>query len=561
MEALKNSLHFSSPRYHPECLFLQKKVQKTRNLFLVSLLSGILLHLAWQKYFTWIVFIAWLPLLFFTEKSLKASPVKKSGRKHFFIAYLGFLFWNLFTTYWVYYASAGGSIMAFVCNALLMALTYQLYYLFRKKVARPWSVWTIIPIWLSFEYLHTNWDLSWIWLNLGNAFAFQNTWVQWYEFTGLSGGTCWALVVNVLFLIAFRAKATSAVVYLKKLLLPLSFILVPIVASYLLLESVENREQATKKTGVLIVQPNVDPYNEKFYVEPRIQLENLMEQLKGQIDTSIHYLILPETFLTEDMLENSNLKESYSLNFLKEHLLKPYPWLMIVSGANTRYHYDSKEQVSLTARKYSNADIYYDCFNSAIQLDSSGKVQIYHKSKLVPGVEKMPFPSLLKPLENLAIDMGGTSGSLGIQEERSVFTSSDKSLKIAPVICYESVYSEYLTEYINNGAHFIFILTNDGWWKDTPGHKQHLAYASLRAIECRRDIARSANTGISCIITKKGEILESKAWWKKALIKTQLIPSHEITVYSQYGDVLSKISLLFSGCLVLCIILFSFKKH
>jgi len=117
-----------------------------------------------------------------------------------------------------------------------------------------------------------------------------------------------------------------------------------------------------------------------------------------------------------------------------------------------------------------------------LQLNKEG-ISYYHKSKLVPGVERMPFPTLFKPLESLAINLGGTMGSLGIQNERTVFYSHNKKARIAPVICYESAYSDFVSDYVENGANLIFIITNDGWWENTPGHRQHLAYSRLRAIE------------------------------------------------------------------------------
>src|SRR5207247_2436074 len=111
-----------------------------------------------------------------------------------------------------------------------------------------------------------------------------------------------------------------------------------------------------------------------------------------------------------------------------------------------------------------------------------------------------------------SIDLGGTSGSLGMQKERTVFKTQStinnpqSAIFIAPAICYESIYGDFLSAYIRNGAEFIAVITNDGWWGDTPGYIQHENYARLAAIEFRRDIARSANTGISCFINQKGDI-------------------------------------------------------
>ena len=137
-------------------------------------------------------------------------------------------------------------------------------------------------------------------------------------------------------------------------------------------------------------------------------------------------------------------------------------------------------------------------------IDTTDRFQLYHKSKLVVGVENMPFTHLFKPIEKLAINLGGTVGTIGTSKERTVFVRERDHLKVAAVICFESIFGEFCTKFVRNGAQLFFIITNDGWWKDTPGHKQHMAYARLRTIECRRSIARSANTGISAFINQRG---------------------------------------------------------
>jgi apolipoprotein N-acyltransferase len=189
--------------------------------------------------------------------------------------------------------------------------------------------------------------------------------------------------------------------------------------------------------------------------------------------------------------------------------------------------------------------MYLDYFNTALQIDKNG-VQVYHKSKLVPGAELMPFPALLKPLESLALDLGGTSGSLGLQKERTNFKAENNQIGVAPVVCYESVFSDYVTGYVRNGSTFIFIVTNDGWWGDSPGYKQHLNYARLRAIENRRQIARSANTGISCFIDEFGNISDATNWWEEAVIQKDIFPNSHLTFFSRFGDLISYASIVIS---------------
>jgi apolipoprotein N-acyltransferase len=95
---------------------------------------------------------------------------------------------------------------------------------------------------------------------------------------------------------------------------------------------------------------------------------------------------------------------------------------------------------------------------------------------------------------------------------------------------------------VSNGAQALFIITNDGWWKNTNGYKQHLYYASLRAIETRRPVARAANTGISCIIDIRGKRTAESAWWTRTTVKGDIIPETRITPYVKYGDWILKIS-------------------
>jgi apolipoprotein N-acyltransferase len=193
-----------------------------------------------------------------------------------------------------------------------------------------------------------------------------------------------------------------------------------------------------------------------------------------------------------------------------------------------------------------------------LHFEKDKPIQLFHKSKLVPGVEKMPYPQLFGFLQDLAIDMGGTSGSLGVQDEPSVFSSSIG--KVAPVICYESVYGEYVAEYILKGAQWIAIITNDGWWGNTPGYRQHVQYARLRAVEVRRSIARSANTGVSCFINQCGDISQATPYWQDAVINQSINKNNEITFYAKHGDYIGWLAagLFFP---LLLITLFYKRKH
>jgi apolipoprotein N-acyltransferase len=204
-----------------------------------------------------------------------------------------------------------------------------------------------------------------------------------------------------------------------------------------------------------------------------------------------------------------------------------------------------------TASLIPGSDIYYDSFNAAIQLDSTDNIQDYIKSKLVVGVEKMPYTQYLRFLKKLTLRLGGTFRSHGTQEYRESLFAPDDSIGVAAVICYESVYGEFVTEYVKAGSNYIFVITNDGWWGDTPGHRQHLGFSRLRAIETRRSIARSANTGISAFINQKGEILARTKYWVPDVITAELNANDACTFYVKHGDYIARVAYFFSLIVIL----------
>lgn len=531
-------------------------VKFVRNKFFLSVLSAILLVLAWQPNFTLLVFIAFVPLLLI-EDEISNSNSSRKKIKIFSYSYLIFALWNVGVTWWVYYASAGGSLMAFFPNALLMGIAFLFFSNLKNRFSVKWGMCLFVPVWLAFEYGHSVWDLAWIWLNLGNVFCWHTNWIQWYEFVGSSGGTCWILAVNIL--IFYAIKNTESIKRTSKWITPALLVVLPIALSYFIL-TIRSPLQENKK-NVVIVQPNIDPYSEKFDLDYASQFQKMLQLINGKINNETDYLVLPETFITgiEWFGVNENeIEKSEEIKWFRDSLISRFPQLKIVVGASSYLIYKDEKSATATSRK-DRSGTYFDCFNTAMQIDKD-RVQVYHKSKLVPGVERMPFPALFKPLENLAIDLGGTSGSLGTQKARANFYDDQNRSGVAPVVCYESVFSDYVGDYIRKGADFIFIITNDGWWSDSPGHIQHLNYARLRAVETRRQIARSANTGISCVIDEFGNISEPTEYWKEAVISAQIYGNSELSFFVRFGDLFSYISVIITGLCLLFSFYLRFKK-
>jgi len=513
---------------------------KKYHIWLLALLSGLLLSCGWMNgVFQLLIFFGFVPLIILDEYYFKQSERYRSFRIYPKV-FLAFIIWNTISTWWVWNASPSGAVMAIVFNSIFMATVFWIFHAVKRKLGRRLGYVSLIAFWLGFEFLHLNWELSWTWLTLGNALSENIYFIQWYEYTGILGGSLWILLINVIIseiIIMYIASKNIKVIF-KYLTSLLIVFIVPITISLIIFYTYKEKG---KHVNVVVVQQNIDPYNDKFGgISVQQQLEQFKTEALTQIDSNTDYIVGPETCIPEYIWEE-DLNSHADIIRLKQLIYK-FPKTKLVIGASTVRFIEKGEPITPSAQKYSVNNEYYDSFNTALQFDSTNNVQIYHKSKLVLGVERMPFAGTFGFLNDMAIELGGSASSLGSQAEPSVFTSNKNVAIIAPVICYESIFGEYVTEYIKKGANLIFVITNDGWWGNSAGYRQHLSYSSLRAIETRRDIARSANTGISCFINQLGEIRQATAWWTPTAIKDTLFANNRITFYVKMGDYIGRIA-------------------
>jgi len=173
-------------------------------------------------------------------------------------------------------------------------------------------------------------------------------------------------------------------------------------------------------------------------------------------------------------------------------------------------------------------------------------MQFYHKAKLVPGVERLPFAAYLKPIQKFAIDLGGTTGSLGTSDEPMTFDFGNNR-RVAPIICYESIYGELVGKFSSYGSGFITVITNDAWWYSSPGYRQHFSYARLRAIENNQYVVRAANTGTTGVIDNKGNVLIATEFYTRTAVNTKIPLNNTPTYYAINGNYLARFSLFMVG--------------
>ena len=517
--------------------------------WLLSILSGLLFAFSWPAIGDqwYLIFFAFLPLLWI-EREYAQLNVKRKALKVFGFAYLSFFIFNLLTTYWIYYASDWGMAMAVICNSFFMAAVFALFRYSKRWVGERQGYIGFIFLWIAFEYLHLNWELSWTWLTLGNVFANQVQSVQWYEYTGVLGGSLLILVVNLLLFSALvrffeqRSQSPHNSKLTLKTVMPLALALTLLLISWIYSSNrFANYKAEGEKIQVVVVQPNIDPYKEKFYGMAESEQIDLMVELSlSQVDEETDLLVWPETAFPQAYWEHE-FEYLYGTEEVRK-IIDSFPQLRTITGLSSTRLFLKGDELTKTARKFTNGDGWYDNYNSAIEIEAGKQIDLHHKSKLVLGVEKIPFLQYLPIMKKLSINLGGSSGGLGEDGSPTVFFNDKTEAGLAPIICYESIYGEYITEYIRKGAQLLVIITNDGWWDNTPGYKQHLAYARLRAIETRRSIARSANTGISAFINQRGELLQTTDWWVEDAIKEELLLNNEQTFYVRYGDFAGRIA-------------------
>ena len=526
--------------------------------FFLAILSGSLLAASWVTYgITPLIFIAFVPLLL--ADSHIRSHYKHTKRKIFILSYIAFLIWNIVSTWWIWNSTQVGAVLAISINSLLMTLTFLLYHLVAKRSTQKLSLIFLVAIWLSFEKFHLWWDISWPWLNLGNVFSEKITWIQWYEYTGAFGGSLWVWLLNIIFYIAAKDYLTdkNRALLAKRVGIAMLFFAIPVVISYY--SYINYSEKGLKTADVVVLQPNIDPYEEKYQFSNESTSEAISYFLLDKLDHKVNFIITPETMFARNILIDE-LANSAPVNTLK-NLFLAFPQVNWVVGVSLLKFIEDKKDVTAQSNYLAEKDIWYNDYNSAFLLNydyfRSDTLPLYHKSKLVVAVENFPYQHLLKPiLGDMLINLGGTVALKTTQSERSVFTGRETFGKAAPIICYETVYGEFVTDYIKKGANFLAILTNDAWWGDTQGYKQLLSYTRLRAIETRRSVARSANTGISAFINGRGDILKALPYRDFNTLRCTIALNEEVTFYVRMGDYIARIA----GFLAFFIFLYAIAK-
>lgn len=540
------------PNCTPTTLTFLKKAQQNRY-YLPTLvfISVACFWLGWPTNnlvpFLWAAFI---PLLLM-ERHIATHPYKRPYRTFYLYSYLTIFLWNLATTWWVANAALGGAIFMLFFNTFIMTSPLPLFQWTTKYQGIGKGYIALIAYWTSMEYLDMQWQFAFPWLNLGNGFACFPEWVQWYAYTGVLGGTVWILVANILLgqLLLDNRPLWRKVWGVAAGL----WILLPILYSYY---TYTHYTEKGEEVEIVTMQPNIHPETRTFvdtgeFLPMRKRLERFIQLSEPQLTEKTQFLVWPEVAINGHSFDEQVLEDNPAIKRLVS-FKQQYPQLSLLTGITSFVKY--QEKATRTAQLHTKYGYHYDIFNTALFISNRGTLETYHKSRLVPGAENTPYLYNIRLPEVITAGQSRELSSLGVQEEPTTFFNLEQ-IRVAPSICYESIFGDYTAAFVRQGASLIFAITVDGWWKNTPGHQQHFHYTRLRAIESRRSIARSAYNGISGFINQRGDVLKTTNYEEQAAIRHTLQANTGLTFYVRNSDYIPIAAICLSCVFILLVII------
>ncbi len=488
--------------------------------------------------------VALVPLLWI---SANAEDSRSGWWSTFCWALITFVGWNLSTIWWIGYATPIGPVAATLASSFYSMFAFMLFHTVSKRAPKALAYTLLVSVWIAFEYNYTISDFSWPWLLLGNGFSNQIWTIQWYEYSGIFGGSLWVLLSNILIYEALKSRNIVS-----KWIYAATFALVPLFISVIMYATYEEDEMA-EHMEISVIQPNVDCYD-RFYDDSQ-QESNLLSLLSDVSPTS-ELILMPEGAVPGYHWEN-HISRMPFLNKLRWAANNVAPEATLVFGTYTRYVYE-KGAESDTARAIPNQSISYDLFNTAVAVGKDDNISLRHKARLVIGVENTPT-WIFDLFKFFVIEIGDQLGQIGKGMTGEAFDIDDHRVGVA--VCYEGLYGNFFGEFVRDGAELMSIISNDCWWEDTPGHKHLYTISAIRAVETRRAIARSANTGTSGFITARGDSVESLGWEERGVISQSLPLNNKMTIYTLYGDYIARIASFVAALSVLYYLVYRSRKR
>jgi apolipoprotein N-acyltransferase len=491
--------------------------------------------------FFWLVFIGFVPLLNQLFKSLAGF------RQAFILSYLYILAWQIGSTFWLFKTNMLNVALLNVMNSIIPALIIAgASQLKRRYQDRVTAYIAILAAWLIMESMQHRGDLAFPLLTLGNALGDWPMLIQWYEYTGVLGGTVWIWSVNFLFTEAYIHYASNKNLKARLIAIGASTCILPIVASSFIYQY-DNKAHETVE--IVSIHPHLDCYTEKYQMPVDSIIDHYLTLSNPLLTERVDFLVWPETAVPDGgWLET--IKQDPLWQRVEDSLSR-FPKLNLITGA---VMYDlvrgNSEKHLPLVRFQEHSGLFYKTHNAAIQLRKGSPPQIRAKQKLVAFEETLPYPNILGFLDGLIPSLGDFAFS-SFPDINAVFSNAD-GVRATPLICYETAFGSATAQYARNGAGLLMVLLNEGWYRNRFGARQFMRMSQIRAIECRRSVARSSNYGVSGFIDPWGKVVSATAASAPLALKANLPIVKRQTFFVKHNEWLGlPILAMFIGGLLL----------
>ena len=481
------------------------KKQLYKNNFILIILSAAMMGITQFPFSFNVGFIAWfslIPIIFVFKKIDSFKKIVGFSFLWGFIYHIITIFWlsqNIGTSKLAAFISMIAAVLVLSCNTIII---FSIWGHIKKKY-NSLDIFILPFVWVSIEYLRSYGILGFPWINLANTQLDFYYLIQNAEYLGTYGISFWVVLINVLFYEILFVKK------FEKNYLLLTFIS-PFIFGYFILNSIELKNIDNHK--VVIIQPNVNLFTKRDFLNRDKNLDNLIDISNSQINDSLDLIIWPESALSYN-----NLQDKKTFEYIKDNLLMNHR-LNVITG-NVIYS-DSKH------------------YNSSVMFNKDKIKTIYNKRQLVPVAEYVPMSDLFPALSE--INLGQANFSKGNKDV--LFNIND--VRFSSLICFESTFPDINRRHAKMGADYFIYLVNDGWYTGPPEPQQHMKQAIFRAIENRKTVVRCANTGISCIIDPKGKVKKQIDLNESGQITAFIEKANRGTFYTKYGNIFAVLTLL-----------------
>lgn len=469
------------------------------------LLSAVLLAAAWPP----------LPLGFLAVIALimplniiAGRSFGKAFRKGYFFSFL----YHCFSLYWIGWVTVPGTVAAIAIISVYSAFIFGLFGAWYRR-HRLTALIALPFLWAGMEYFRTLFQIAFPWANLSYTQGSYLAFLQIGEFVGDAGITVIIFAVNICLWQAWRQRRLWYALGAGLL------IVVPTIYGAVVLGGAGPSDAGPIRVALL--QGNLS-IEEKWNPDNRDYNFQLYDSLAVAAVTDTAYE-RPDLIVWPETSAPAYLLSSYRFTAMVARTARRANRPMLVGTLDyTRPSEDSLE--------------YY---NAAIQFDADGSHRVpYHKNKLVPFAETVPYGDYIPWLANLSL------GWSDFEHGRHLGIYDNEFGSYGTLICYEVIFPEMVNEYVRRGADFLVNITNDTWYGYSSGPYQHAGMAVFRAIENRVYIARTANSGFSYFVDSYGRMYKKSRLYERTIVHGCVASHGALTVFNRTGPLVGRFGLL-----------------